>query len=230
MKNPYTKIATLCTALAIACSPIQNIVKNDTVGKEVIKQEQVVQQEVKKEKIKEKSIEEKLETISNFYEKVEINNSTSWDSERIYLVAREHLDDDNIKDYTLLIGLITTKDNPEKLRKNMESMGCPNFPNGPKTLYIEDRSKETGLGTVDVLRYYKEVDGIWEIVEASNKQFKKYFKEYKSLSKTDPDYQKKVWEIKSLALQNQQILREANKSYSNIISYFYEIISPLNKE
>jgi hypothetical protein len=190
----------------------QEEIKQEEEKKEPEKQGHVKrEEEVKKEErpvtIPLTPLGKKLQTISDFFEKNEINYMLFWDAQRNYLVAREHLDDDNIKDYILVVGFRTKTDPNE-----------PEYPHGIESAYVEDTSKRTGLGNVDRMCGYQESDGISQIVCFDIKERQRQFYEYVSLRSDDPDYDQKMQKLRRSVRLNQTKLRDANIAYRDIIS------------
>lgn len=184
----------------------QESAKQEPVNQELVNQESVqqsVQQEQKDGQTQKKTpLEEMLENIGNFYEKKDINFLLLEDARLTYLLAREDLDKDGIKDYILVAGL-----------KN-DSDGMP-YPKGLGSILIEDRSKDTGLGIIDRFLKYGEP---YKISRSGIKELQKCVKDYSELKKTEPDYEKRLKEMQTQIMINKKNLRWATIVYFNVVS------------
>jgi hypothetical protein len=185
----------------------QEDIKQEEEKKEPEKQEPAKRDEEQPAKRELGPLEKKLQTISDFFEKNDINYMLFWDAQRNYLVARAHLDDDNIKDYILVVGMRTETDPKE-----------PEYPRGTGSAYIEDTSKRTRLGNVDRMCGYQESDGITQTVCFDIKDRQRQFQEYVSLRQDDPDYKEKIQKLRQSVRLNQIMLRDANEAYFGIVS------------
>ena len=162
--------------------------------------------------VKQDPLERRLEYIKNFYHRTYFSYSLFDDSRRNYFLVRRHLDDDNIKDYVLVVGLRTETD-PDKKE----------YPHGFNALYIEDRSKDTNLGNIDRLCIYEKDGEVWKVTRFSVKKHDRYVEEYEALQRDSDKNKERLERLKYSISRRKGFLMAGNRTY-HIALFFMEII------
>ncbi len=219
MKGLYSKLATFLTAVFFAgCAgaPVKKDIDVFSTPNPVTLEEEVeapkkppLEEEEEVEAPKKNPLVEKLEYISGYFDRKDINYYELESRTGTYFLARKNLDGDGVKDYILIVG-------------NRRNIGY-DHPGGLNSIYIEDRSKGTGLGTVDKSSIYVEIDGVKQILHFDSNGYLKILTEYVNLMKTDPENEK----IKTLWYQwrnYQKQRRDAGIIYFNVISNTKDVL------
>jgi hypothetical protein len=130
-------------------------------------------------KLANETLEQKLERITRFLKEHNLKfafiQAYDWGlSDRGYLLVPENLDKDGKTDYVLLVG----------------ERGDENFPFSAAEYYLEDRSKHSGTGNVDVLQFYIKTDDGKKIVRFEKQDLERQIILYLALERmNDPKHE-----------------------------------------
>jgi hypothetical protein len=148
---------------------------------------------------------EKLEYISDYFDRKNTNYYDFESKTSTYRLIRDHIDNDSINDYVLFINK----------RKNHSS--------GVNSVYIEDKSESSGLGTVDRVSIRVEIEGVEKTMHFDTNGYLKILTKYANLMRTDHKNEK----VKELGYQlrdYQKQIRDAGLIYSSVISNGKDLI------
>ncbi|MBR9683737.1 hypothetical protein GOV03_04320 [Candidatus Woesearchaeota archaeon] len=206
MNKLYYKLATMAVAGAMAITPYLGCAHNPVKEVQPVVQEVVVQKEKEVQEREKTPLEKSTEFIGKVFDKYGKKFDGFRNGEYTFFITREHLDNDGIKDFILVIS-------PQK-----ENSEWWTYPAGFNALYIEDTSEKSGLGIVDKLSYYQDTGKMWELKTVTLDSFAKQIEEFKKALQDPNSEQEKSLELRNNVIETQINLDLANKLYSGAIT------------